>query len=209
MYTHQRILRFKEAYSVLKRTVMISFCLLLGYALWLFLKRDTRSLRTILQQNAEPRSRILMYNFNAYEFKHTELVGQVSGKQGFFVAPNLWELKGDVFWFQKKPPYSRSILCDHTIAEFHSKDLLNTLTSPELSSVVWRGHVRGRQNNRYVETEFMKFHAQTQSLVGDKPIYVREDGSDISAEQGFYFDLNSNIIELFGKTHGKILKTSF
>ncbi|NRA43691.1 MAG: hypothetical protein HRU09_01915 [Oligoflexales bacterium] len=190
---------------MVKSLIIVLFLSCFGFSIWIFLERDTRSLRENIEKApSHLKPRVIMEDFHLRRYeKHTQY-HSMTAAHGAFLAPNQVELSGSVEGWRLSNGKKQTVRTHKAVAFFNSDSLAELMKRAELERTRLTGFVEIDYSDHLLQTEEAEYTARDEKIAGTQ--FVRVDGPNrwFTGKEGFRLFVKEEILDVFGKVRGML-----
>ena len=190
---------------MVKSFIIVLFLGCFGYSIWIFLQRDTRSLRENIEKApSHLKPRVIMDDFHLRRYERQLQHSSVTAAYGAFLAPNKVELSGSVEAWKLNNGKRQIVRAHKAIAYFQSDSLEELMRQAELERAKMTGFVEIDYSDHLLQTEEAEYTARDEKIAGTE--FVRVDGPSrwFTGKDGFRLFVKEEILDVFGKVRGML-----
>jgi hypothetical protein len=177
----------------------------LGLALYVFLTKESKSLRDNIEFGGAKVAQVILEDFVAYKYEGARLDAKLTGRLANFYEPNLVEIDGDING-ERATDGGREFFSAETASAFFKAGSLSGLMekSLELDRAEISGFVEVGLKNHILTTDFAEFLNDRQTIRSNRPVRVEGEGRMFAGEDGFTYDLDQSSLYMPGKVKGAV-----
>lgn len=179
--------------------------LCLGLAMFVFLTKESKSLRDNIDLGGAKEAQVILEDFVVYKYDGARLDAKLSGKLANFYEPNLVEIDGDIKG-ERATIGDREFFSAETASAYFKAGSLSGLMekSLELDRAEISGFVEVGLKNHILTTDFAEFLNDRQTIRSNRPVKVEGEGKMFAGEDGFTYDLEQSSLYMPGKVKGAV-----
>ena len=190
-----------------KRLVIVGFLLSLALGLYVFVTRDTKSLKENLSKGSirDPRARL--EDFVVYRYEGDLLKAKLKARVGDFYEPNVVQLDGEIRGERLTSAGERETLgAESVTAYFKSTSLTKMLDqSSELDRAELTGFVEVGMKEHLLTTDYAEYVNSEKVVRSVRPVRVEGPGRVFMGEEGFTYELATQVLNMIGQIKGEVL----
>ena len=181
-----------------KKLVIVGFLLSLALGLYVFVTRDTKSLKENLSKGSirDPRARL-----------EDLLKAKLKARVGDFYEPNVVQLDGEIRGERLTPAGERETLgAESVTAYFKSTSLTKMLDqSSELDRAELTGFVEVGMKEHLLTTDYAEYVNSEKVVRSVRPVRVEGPGRVFMGDEGFTYELANQVLNMIGQIKGEVL----
>lgn len=172
-------------------------------ALVVFFSRETKNLREAMTKTTPQESRVILEEFSMLRYEDGALEGKISARMGHFVEPNIIELEGDVQAERVNENSKESMRADAASVYLKATGLSTILNQEtELDRAEFTGLVQVGIRDHILTTDYAEFLSKGRIVRSPRPVRVDGPSRYFAGDDGFTYDLTSQILEMKGQVRG-------
>lgn len=188
-----------------KKLIMIGFLASLGLALYVFLSRETKSLRENIGQGSAKEPRVVMEDFVVYRYSGDVLTGKLTARLGHFYEPNIVELDGEIRGERQTNDGVETIGAESATGYFKATNLTTMLhQKTELDRAELTGFVEVGVKDHLLTTDYAEYINAEKLVRSLRPVRVEGPNRVFSGEDGFTYRLKTQALEMQGTVKGVV-----
>lgn len=188
-----------------KTFIIVVFLGCFGISIWIFLQRDTSTLRENIERApSHLKPRVILEDFHLRRYKAHEQTSSMTAAFGAFKAPNIVELSGSVQGWRISKGKKQIVRTHKSVARFKSENLVELMKQAELERVSMTGFVELEYSDHLLQTEEAEYTARDEKIAGTQ--FVRVDGPNrwFTGKEGFRLFVKEEVLDVFGKVRGML-----
>lgn len=188
-----------------RKLVIIGFLLCLTLAVFVFLSRETKSLRENLGQASVKEPRIAMEDFVVYRYENDRLTGKLTARLGHFYEPNLVELDGEIRGERLTNEGMETVGAETATGYFKATNLTAMMQQKtELDRAELTGFVEVGIKEHLLTTDYAEYLNDDRMIRSLRPVRVEGPNRVFSGDEGFTYSLDTQDLEMQGSVKGVV-----
>ncbi|MBM4251045.1 MAG: hypothetical protein FJ146_03665 [Deltaproteobacteria bacterium] len=191
-----------------KKLVILGFLLSFAFAIYVFMTRETSSIKERINRVSSKEPRVVLEEFIAYRYDGDQLKAKITAHLGEFFEPNVVVLEGEVNGRRiKSKDDIEEIRAESATAYFKPSSLTKMLDpsqANELERAELSGFVEVMLQEHQIITDYAEFIGRDKSVRSSRPVRVEGPGRTFIGESGFVYQLVSQILSMPGKVKGEV-----
>jgi hypothetical protein len=188
-----------------KKLTIVAFLICLGIAVYVFLTKESKSLRDNIQIGGSREAQVVLEDFVAYKYEGSRLDAKLSGKLANFYEPNLVEIDGDIRGERATEDGKEFFSAETASAYFKSGSLTGLMDKNiELDRAEISGFVEVGLKNYLLTTDYAELLNDRQMIRSNRPVRVEGEKRLFAGEEGFTYDLNKESLYMPGRVKGVV-----
>lgn len=182
-----------------------ALCMLLG--IYVFATRDTKSLKENLNKGSAKDPRAVLKDFIVYRYEGDLLKAKLTARSGQFFEPNVVELDGEVHGERLTPAGDRETMgAESATAYFKATSLTKMMDqTTELDRAELTGFVEVGVKEHLLTTDYAEYINSEKVVRSIRPVHVEGPGRVFTGDDGFTYNLATQVLEMAGKIRGEVL----
>lgn len=191
-----------------KKLIIVAFLASLGLALWIYLSRETKSLRENLSKRSQREPRLVLEDFTFYRYAGEALTGRLSARLGHFYEPNVVELDGEIKGERLTTDGKETVSAESATAYFKANTLTKMMEQTDLDRAELTGFVEVGVKEHTLSTDYAEYLAGEDLVRSLRPVRVQGLNRVFTGDEGFTYALTSETLQMFGRVKGQFLLNS-
>lgn len=191
-----------------KKLVIIGFILSMILAVYVFLNRDTTSLKRNLERASAKEPRAVFEDFTVYRYEGNVLKSKLTARLGHFYEPNVVELDGEVRGERLTPAGDKETVgAESATAYFKATSLTKMLDQDhptELDRAELTSFVEVGVKDHLLTTDYAEYINNEKLVRSLRPVRVEGPGRVFTGEDGFTYNLLTQVLEMQGQVKGDL-----
>ena len=190
---------------MLKSLIIVLFLGCFGFSIWIFLERDTRSLRENIEKApSHLKPRVILEDFHLRRYEQHRQYSSITAARGAFLAPNKVELYGSVEGWKLNQGKKQIIRTYKATAFFQSESLAELMKQADLERARFSGFVEIDYSDHLLQTDEAEYTARDEKIAGTKFVRVDGPGRWFTGKEGFRLFVKEEVLDVFGKVRGML-----
>ncbi|MFK7823894.1 MAG: LPS export ABC transporter periplasmic protein LptC [Oligoflexales bacterium] len=188
---------------MVKTFIIVLFLGCFGFSIWIFLERDTSSLRENIEKApSHLKPRVIMDDFHLRRYEGQLQHSSLTAAHGAFLAPNKVELSGSIEGWKLSNEKKQVVRAYEATAYFQSDNLEELMKQAELERATLSGFVEIDYSDHLLQTEEAEYTTRDEKIAGTQ--FVRVDGPNrwFTGKEGFRLFLKEEVLDVYGKVRG-------
>jgi hypothetical protein len=191
-----------------KKLVILGFLLSFGFAVYVFMTRETSSIKDRINRVSAKEPRAVLEEFVAYRYDGDRLKTKITAHLGEFFEPNVVVLEGEVKASRFKDQDDLEELRAESATAYFKPSSLTKMLDPgqvnELERAELSGFVEVALQEHLIITDYAEFIGHEKSVRSARPVRVEGPGRTFLGESGFLYNLVSQTLTMPGKVKGEV-----
>ena len=191
-----------------KKLTILGFIVSMGIAIYVFMTRDTTSLRKNLDKASAKEPRAVLEDFTVYRYEGNVLKSKLTARLGHFYEPNVVELDGEIRGERLTNEGDKETVgAESATAYFKATSLTKMLDQnqpTELDRAELTGFVEVGVKEHLLTTDYAEYINSEKLVRSLRPVRVEGPGRVFTGEDGFTYDLLTQVLDMQGQVKGDI-----
>jgi hypothetical protein len=192
-----------------KKLVILGFLLSFVFAVYVFMTRETSSIKDRINRVSAKEPRAVLEEFVAYRYDGDHLKAKITAHLGEFFEPNVVVLEGEVKSTKFKAEDDIEELRAESATAYFKPSSLTKMLDPgqvnELERAELSGFVEVAIQDHLIITDYAEFIGKEKAVRSSHPVRVEGPGRTFIGESGFLYNLVSQILSMPGKVKGEVV----
>ena len=185
-----------------KKITITAFLLCLALAVGVYLTREQKVLRQSLQDDGDRDPRIVLEDFVVYRYAGDALKARIMARLGHFYEPNVVELDGEIRAERLTDDGHETLGAESATAYFNATSLSRMMSDAQLDRAELAGFVEVGIKDHLLTTDYAEYINATKMVRSVRPVRVEGLRRVFTGEDGFTYDLATQMLEMFGTVKG-------
>jgi hypothetical protein len=185
-----------------KRLVIVGFLLCLGIAVYVFVGRDTASLRRNLDVSNKRDARIVLEEFTYFRYSGGDLQAEFGAKLGQFFEPNVVELDGEIKGERYAEDGTETFGAETGTIFFKANSLNQMMEGSQLVKAEMNGFIEVGMKEHLLSTDYAVYMADGNYLRSNRPVRVDGENRVFTSDDGFIYKITQETLQLKGLVKG-------
>ncbi len=142
--------------------------------------------------------------FSVKSYAGTELNLSLSVNKVSFNESHQMEFIGDAKGWRKFKNREEKISADLILGDFAAEKFTDFLNNPKITKVYFKKNVKMSVGDFSLNSSSAKYDVEQRQISGDEWVHMENPLYEASGRQGFTFDLDKEILNIFGPVQGKV-----
>ena len=191
-----------------KKLIIAVFVISLAMALYVFMTRETKSLKQSINQAAGHEPRVMLEDFVAYRYEADVLKAKLAGRIGEFFEPNIVELEGEVRGERLVRRNEQETINAESATAFFNANSLTKMLDPSQSLDLERAELSGfvevGVKEHLLTTDYAEYLNRDKIVRSQRPVRVEGPSRVFTGDSGFSYQLSSQVLEMNGHVKGEV-----
>lgn len=188
-----------------KKLTISSFLVCLVIAVYVFLTKESKSLRENIEFGTTREAQLILEDFVAYKYVGARLDAKLSGKAANFYEPNLVEIDGDIRGERATVEGKEWFSAETASAYFKAGSLTGLMQQNiELDRAEISGFVEVGVRDHLLTTDYAELLGDRQIIRSNRPVRVEGEKRVFAGEEGFTYELTTESLYMPGRVKGVV-----
>ena len=189
-----------------KKIINICFILTFGYAVYIFVSRDSRTLRENMEEvdHLNDRPKLLIDHYISTRYAGNQPISKTKGQTAHFEEPNKLHMQGDVEGLKYKQPHNQIVRAEQAIASFEAKSIQQVLDGAETKNIILKNYVRLIQGSDTIFSDLAIYDVKSDLVTSEAAVRVVGEKRWFTGANGFKYDVKTSNVEVMGPIEGVI-----
>lgn len=186
-----------------KNVLAVIFLSISTYAVYVFMQKDSSRLKDqITSSEREPR--VILEDFTMYRYRGHQVLSTITGRLGHFIEPNSVEMYGNLRGLRYDTENREYFSAESATVYFKASGMLQLMKGSEVERAEVDNNVRVGSSRNLIETDYVQYRAEKQTLRSDVPVVFTSPRSTLSGQSGFEYDILTEAAKLYGPMEGTL-----
>ncbi|NRA65784.1 MAG: LPS export ABC transporter periplasmic protein LptC [Pseudobacteriovorax sp.] len=190
-----------------KNIVSLIFVVLVCFSSYIFLQRDSSSLKDQVGKG-EKDPRVVLENFTIYRYEGHTVLSTLTGKLAHFLEPNRLEMYGDIRGLRYDTENREYFSSESATVRFLSNGVMQLIDGSDLERAEVENNVIFGSKRSVIKTNYALYLAKDEALQSDVPVTFLSPSSVLYGKNGFEYDLVSEELSITGPMKGTLQSAS-